>query len=221
MTKLDIYKLPVGTIQQNCRIFVNPESKEAFVVDPGAEPELIYTFVQQHELKVTAIVITHGHFDHIGGITELRAKLGDVPVYGPFAQDQIFFDKVVSRCRQFGLMDKVEDFSQEPSKGDRFFSEGEKITLAGQEFTVLFTPGHSPGHATLVDHDNKVLIVGDVLFHQGIGRTDLEGGSFAVLENSIQDKLYTLEGDYLVLPGHGPDTSLDYERHHNPFVKQK
>ncbi|RIY32484.1 hypothetical protein CKF54_04740 [Psittacicella hinzii] len=221
MAKLEIYKLPVGAIQQNCRIFVNVETKEAFVVDPGAQAQDIFNFISKNNLKVEAIILTHGHFDHIGGVEPLRKLLGDVKVIGPFAQDGYMFNKALARAQEFGFDDEVADFNQDPTKGDRFFEEGEVLTLAGQEYTVLFTPGHSPGHGVLVDKDNRIIIAGDLLFRGSVGRTDLEGSSFADLEASLQNKVYPLEGDYTVLPGHGPDTTLERERKLNPYVRAK
>ncbi|MFC6276291.1 MBL fold metallo-hydrolase [Psittacicella hinzii] len=221
-SNLKVFTIPVGTIQQNCRIFLNEDTKQAFIVDPGANAQELANFIQELGCQIEAIIVTHGHFDHIGGISELRRLLPkQVPVIGPFVQDEPFFSQVQRRCAEFGLPDQVEDFVPQPELGDRFFAENEVLNLIGLEFQVLFTPGHSPGHGVLVNHANRFVIAGDVLFRDGVGRTDLPGGSFEALKDAIQQKLYTLDttnGDYLVYTGHGATTTINYEREHNPFV---
>lgn len=220
MSELQYVTLPVGTIQQNCRIFFNPTTKKCFVVDPGAQAAMLQQFINQEGLIVEAIVLTHGHFDHIGAVAPLRELLGyAVPVYGPFAEDEVFFNQVVTRSREFGLPDQVFDFTPDVQQGDRFFQEDETLVLLDLPWRVLHTPGHSPGSASLIQEQVKVALVGDVLFNGGIGRTDLYGGSFTILEKSIKEKLYSLPGDYLVLSGHGPETTLDHERATNPYVQ--
>lgn len=213
---LGIAVVRVTPIMQNCQIHLNRHTQRAFIVDPGGSVSRILEKLRELQVEVEAIVLTHGHFDHIGGVSALREQLGaEIPVLGPFAQDGFFFNKVVSRAAQFGLPceDGMGDFI--PQEQDRFFIQGEILKLVGSEFEVRHTPGHSPGHAILINHAHKYVICGDLVFQQGYGRTDLEGSSQEALEASIRDEIFTLPDDYVIIPGHGATTTVGAEKGYN------
>lgn len=218
--QFQVYLLPVTPIQQNCRIFVNKETNQAFVVDPGGDAQALYQALTGLNVTLQAIVLTHGHFDHIGGVEVLRSHFPGVPVYGPFVQDEFMFDNVVARAAEFGLNpDEFANYNPQPEKGDRFFSDAEVLELCGLEFEVRHTPGHSPGHAVLINHQGKFVLCGDLLFQNSVGRTDLVGGSFSTLKESVERVIWPLDG-YALLSGHGPDTTVDHEKRNNPYVGQ-
>ena len=193
---LHIKTLPLGAYQTNCYILWNEESDSCIVIDPGYSSEDILK--QAQGKTVAAILLTHGHFDHVGGVGDLAAETG-CPVY---------------IC--------PEDLSMPPqmTNGPIFYThtygEGDVLTLAGISFRILHTPGHTPGSVCILADD--VLFSGDTLFQDSCGRTDLPGGDWATILKSLR-RLKGLEKDYTVYPGHGPSTTLEDERKFNPYMK--
>jgi len=202
--------LPVGMLQCNCSIFGDEESREAVVVDPGDEISRILAILAKHRLRVKAIVITHAHIDHIGGAQKLKAAT-DAPVYMN-ASDQELYDHLDVQAGWLGMStpDKTEI--------DVAAREGDSLALGPAEFHILQTPGHTQGSISLwIPAENKV-IAGDTLFLDSIGRTDLPGGNHEQILRSIHQKLMTLPDDAVVLPGHGPNTTIGREKERNPFL---
>ena len=203
--------LPVGMLQCNCSIFGDEQSREAVVIDPGDEIESILAVLEKHHLRVKAIVITHAHIDHIGGAQKLKLATG-APVY-MYAHDPPLYEGIDMQAGWLGMV------TPERAEIDVDAREGGKLTLGAAEFHILDTPGHTQGSISVwIPAENK-LVAGDTLFMDSIGRTDLPGGNYRQILRSIHDKLLPLEDRVLVIPGHGPNTTIGRERERNPFLQ--
>jgi len=220
--------IPVGPLQCNCSILGDPETREAIVVDPGDDVDRILEILRRHRLKVLAIVSTHTHIDHVGGLAQLHRLTGapvlfheaDLPLYrGLDMQAQWLGIPIPETMR-------VQDFVK----------EGDTLRWGGFGAQVLHTPGHTPGSISLVVQPASVqtravpaaahpkpsgplLLAGDTLFQRSIGRTDLPGGSYPQILSSIREKLLVLPDEMIVFPGHGDTTTIGEEREQNPFLR--
>ncbi len=203
--------LPVGVLQCNCSIFGDEETREAIVFDPGDEIDSILAAVKKHGLTVKAIVITHAHIDHIGGAAKLKAVTG-APVHMN-ANDQELYDHLDVQAQWLGM---ATPGRTEIDSGAR---DGDTLRLAATDFHILHTPGHTQGSLCLWIPAEQKLIAGDTLFRDSVGRTDLPGGNHRQLLASIEDKLLRLPEETVVIPGHGPSTTIGRERERNPFLQ--
>lgn len=201
----------VGPVQENCFIVRHDGADRAFVVDPGEEAPRLLAAIEERDLTIEAILLTHCHFDHIGAVAPL-AKATGAPVYCPVIEVPILAD--IMRYVPYAGFGPFESWDAEET-----VAGGETLDVAGFEVEVLFTPGHSPGHVTysLTGHD--ALFSGDVLFQQSIGRTDLPGGDTAVLLDSIAMLMDRFGDATVVHPGHMGLTTLGAERATNPFLR--
>jgi glyoxylase-like metal-dependent hydrolase (beta-lactamase superfamily II) len=213
-TSLLLEVFAVGSIQANCVLLGDAAAGEVVVIDPGDEGERIAEKVRASGLRPSMILHTHGHLDHVGGTAELSQLLGDELPIGLHRDDIALYNNAPMQGQMFGL--EVEA----PPEPTLWLEHGQKLSVGGLELVVRHTPGHSPGGVCFVvsGAEEPLAIVGDVLFAGSIGRTDLMGGSFPVLERSIREQLYTLPDDTRVVCGHGPDTTIGRERASNPFV---
>ncbi len=203
--------LPVGMLQCNCSIFGDEASREAIVIDPGDEVDEILAILNRHQLRVKAIVITHAHIDHIGGAQKLKAATG-APVYMN-ARDQELYNHLDVQAGWLG----VETPKQTEIDVDA--REGGEIALGPAIFQILETPGHTQGSIGLFIPAANKLIAGDTMFLDSIGRTDLPGGDSRQILRSIHEKLLPLNDKVVVIPGHGPNTTIGRERQRNPFLQ--
>ena len=203
--------LPVGLLQCNCSILGDENTREAIVVDPGDNVGEITNVLERHRLRVKAIVITHAHIDHIGGAAKLKQTTA-APVYMN-EKDLVILDQLNIQAAWIGV--------EPPEKPeiDVKLREGDSIVLAEQVFDVLDTPGHTPGSISLHIPNQKKLIAGDTLFRDSIGRTDLPGGDARRILVSIKEKLLALDDQTIVIPGHGPETTIGRERELNYFLR--
>jgi hydroxyacylglutathione hydrolase len=212
MAKLKIMIIPVTPFQQNCSLVIDEDTNRAAVVDPGGDLDNIHDAIKQTGVTVERIILTHGHIDHAGGAAALAEKL-KVPVEGPHLNDKSFLDQLPARGASFGIMDA------RAVTPDRWLSEGDQVTVGGLSFSVIEAPGHSPGSVVLFNSENKFALMGDVLFQNSIGRTDLPGGSHDTLLKSIREKILPLGDDVTFLPGHGGASRIGVERLNNPFLQ--
>jgi glyoxylase-like metal-dependent hydrolase (beta-lactamase superfamily II) len=209
---MEIRMFTVGPVQENCFIGRQEGAKQAFIVDPGDEADKLIGVIEQLELELEAILLTHTHFDHVGAVAPLARATG-APVYCPEAERVVLAN--------------INDYVPWPGFGpfesyeaDHLISGGEQLQLAGFDIDVIFTPGHSPGHVSFSIPAEQALFSGDVLFQSSIGRTDLPGGDHARLLQSIAELLERLPAETQVLPGHMGITTLGAERATNPFLAE-
>ena len=211
--KVNVHVIESEPFAENSYVVWADGNAEAFVIDPGFEPDLILTFLGKKGLALAAIVNTHGHVDHIAGNRAVKKAFPDAPIIIGVGDAPMLTDAMLNLSGPFGF-----DVTSPPA--DRTVTDGEKLTVAGIPLEVLEIPGHSPGHVVYLTRDADPMIVlgGDVLFNGSVGRTDFPGGSFATLAAGIRAKLWPLSGDTKVFPGHGPPTTLGEEKRTNPFV---
>ncbi|MXV43671.1 MBL fold metallo-hydrolase [Saccharibacter sp. 17.LH.SD] len=212
---LEARTLPVTPFRQNCTILSNQHG-QAVVVDPGGESERIFQQVSQCDVE--AILLTHGHLDHVGGAASLREKLTAhqgkaVPVIGPGQEDDFLLKTIDDQAAAFNLT------GMENVVPDRYLVEGEVLHLLGHSIRVAHVPGHTPGHVVFLDEADHRAIVGDTLFRGTVGRTDFPYGDATQLITEIRKKLFCLPDDTVVLCGHGLPTTIGVERRTNPFFK--
>jgi hydroxyacylglutathione hydrolase len=203
---------PVGPLQCNCTILADPASRKAIIVDPGDEPDLILGHLTARGLSAVALVHTHAHFDHVGGTARVAgATKASIALH---EADLYLYENLEMQGSMFGFtFDDVLPVS-------RFIKHGDTIAAGGVEVEVLHTPGHTPGSVCFsLGGSAPILLSGDTLFQRSIGRTDLWGGDPRAIERSIRSRLYTLPEDTLVIPGHGPETTIGEERRLNSFVR--
>lgn len=188
-------------------------STEAFVIDPGFEPDLIREALTDRGLTLAAIVCTHGHVDHIAGNADLKYTFPDAPIIVGTRDAQFLTNPVVNMSAAYG-------FEVTSPPADRLVNDGDRFTVAGIELEVFEIPGHSPGHVVYIIREMKPIAVlgGDVLFRGSVGRTDFPGGSFELLKARIKHVLWPLPADTVVYPGHGPVTTVGHEKKTNPFL---
>ncbi|OBT13489.1 hypothetical protein A9264_07445 [Vibrio sp. UCD-FRSSP16_10] len=203
--------VPVTPFQQNCSIVWCDETMKGVVIDPGGDVKQLLMMIEQLNVDVEKLLLTHGHLDHVGGSEELAQALNK-PIIGPHKDDNFWLQGLEAQADKFGLP-VIEAF--EPS---HWLDEGDVITFGHQSLNVVHTPGHTPGHVVLFNEEAKMAFVGDVLFKGGIGRTDFPRGDFNTLIASIKTKLWALGNETRFVPGHGPESTIGAERASNPFV---
>lgn len=205
---MKVLTLKTGYMAANAYIVYTENKPEAVIIDPGDDIELIMDLIKEHELKLEKILLTHGHFDHIGAVKDLKERTGaQVAIHKQEADFLTDPNKNLSYIINRQIV-------QDPA--DIFLEDGDLIRVADMEFKVLHTPGHTEGGVCY--KLGKVLFTGDTLFEGPVGRTDLSGGSYEQLMSSIREKLLVLDDDHLVYPGHGRQTTIGRERRENPFL---
>ena len=202
-----IRKLVVGPLETNCYIIASERTREGMIVDPGDEAEAILSAVESLRVKVRYIVLTHAHIDHIGALKALKEATGAAVA---IHEEEAAILPFSAASDMLGLAYPA------PASPDTGLHDGDKLQIGEITFSVLHTPGHSPGAICLLGEG--VLFSGDTLFHYGIGRYDFPGGNYAALMSSLKDKLLVLVDDIKVYPGHGPETDIGTERRGNPFL---
>ncbi|HHB91240.1 MAG TPA: MBL fold metallo-hydrolase [Anaerolineae bacterium] len=208
---MQIHHLVVGYLQTNCFIFIEPTSKEAWIIDPGGNAGDILNLLTQEGARLTRIINTHAHFDHILAIPELQEATA--ATFHLHRDEQPVLAYAPQAVRSWLGWEWGP-----PPAVDSFLEHGDILTLGDLQLEVRHVPGHSPGSVIFVDHAGKRAWVGDTLFREGMGRTDLPGGNHAQLVQAIHAQILTLPDDFTLYPGHGPFTTVGHERRHNPFI---
>ena len=211
MGQLNGVIVPVTPFQQNCTILFDADDKVGVVVDPGGDVPAILAAIEDQGVTVSAIWITHGHLDHVGGAMELKAALG-VDIIGPHEADAQLLTNVAKQAASYGLT------GMQDCTPDRYLVEGETVSFGDHVFEILHCPGHAPGHIIFFNREAGFAHVGDVLFRGSVGRTDLPGGDHDTLIRSIKEKLLPLGDDVGFICGHGPGGRLGEERRTNPYL---
>ena len=207
---MKIKKYVVGMIGTNCYLVINEETKESVMVDPGAYPAKVKNAVKEQGLKLKAVLLTHAHFDHIMGLSDVVEDV-KVPVY-------------VEEADLPMMTDGESNLSSTYVRGGYRFeeavsvSDGQQLEIAGFQFRVIHTPGHTPGGCCYYMEQEGVLFSGDTLFQTSVGRSDFPGGSASALVRSVKEKLLVLPEETHVYPGHMEETTIGYEKLHNPFI---
>ncbi len=203
--------LTVGPFQENCYVIGDEETGVGAIVDPGDEAARIAIAVEQTNLEISQILITHAHIDHVGAVAALVDEYS-CPVL-MHAEAEPMLAQLPTQAMMMGLR-----FGKVPTV-DRHIEDEEEIEVGGLELRSLYTPGHAPGHIAFYIESEGLLLSGDALFAGSVGRVDLPGGSMEVLMRSIEERLLTLPDETRVYPGHGPETTIANERMHNPFLQ--
>ncbi len=206
--------IPVTPFQQNCSLLVCEQTRQAAVVDPGGDLELILGAVKEQGVVLEKILLTHGHIDHCGGTAQLSRELG-LPVEGPHPDDRFLIDDLPQQGLRFGFP-QLQGFT--PA---RWLGGGDSVRFGSVELQVRHCPGHTPGHVIFFSPEYRLALVGDVLFAGSIWRTDLPLGDHATLIRSIREQLWPLGPDVTFIPGHGPTSTFGEERESNPFVADR
>jgi hydroxyacylglutathione hydrolase len=210
-----VVRVPAWLAETNAYILADETGGQAVVIDAPPEPDAIGAVLIQHDLTLSAVILTHGHIDHTGGSGELARATG-ANVYVHPDDDFLTLHPVEQLQAMFGMTPPGVYDVPEKFEG---LSDGDRIRLAGLEFEVRHTPGHTPGHCCFYVEQEETLLSGDQLFAGSIGRTDFPYGSLAALMTSMEQKVMVLPDDTRVLPGHGPETTIGRERLGNPFLQ--
>lgn len=213
MSNFRIRTLTVGEMGTNCYILYREGEKSGVVVDPGANKDYILTRLKELSLIPEAILLTHGHFDHIGAVEDIKRAFPGIKVYAGEEERQVLEQPEINLTAGFGRAASV--------KADEFLKDGEEIVLAGITFQVLFTPGHTCGSVCYYVPGEEVLISGDTLFCESLGRSDFPTGSAKAIVRSITERLFALPDQVMVYPGHGEATAIGHEKQYNPAAIYK
>lgn len=203
--------VPVTPFQQNCSIVWCVETSLGAVFDPGGDLDNILKMVQDNNITVEKILITHAHLDHAGGANEL-SKMLNVPIEGPHEEDLFLMESLSEQGERFGLKE-AQSFET-----TRYLKNGDEVTIGNQTLGVRHCPGHTPGHIIFFHEEAQLAVVGDVIFQGSIGRSDLPRGNHKQLVNSIVNELWPLGDEMTFIPGHGPLSTFGQERLTNPYV---
>lgn len=207
MADLEIFRKTLGDLGTNCYIIVNHDTNECIVFDPAAEPEVLKEIFSDPGFKLQAIFLTHGHYDHIGAVKELKDTF-QVPVYASKEENEQVLGKLqVNLSVMFGQPMTLQ--------ADEVLRDGQKIEIIGTTFTCILTPGHTAGGMCYYNEELQSVIAGDTLFCGSVGRTDFPTGNETVLLNSIHEKLFTLSDETKVFPGHMDSTTIAWEKENN------
>jgi glyoxylase-like metal-dependent hydrolase (beta-lactamase superfamily II) len=210
---MKIDRLILGAYETNCYVLRSGEAaKDCLIVDAGLGPSQLINFLKEHKLNPVAVVLTHGHIDHIAAVAALRAQFPGIKVYIHKLDAKMLTGAKHNLSTLAGLQ-----FSADPA--DLFIEDGDAIEQAGVKLQVLHTPGHTPGGICLYSNDEGIVFTDDTLFADSIGRTDFPSGSMSQLLNSIKEKLFTLPDETKVYPGHGLITTIAREKAHNQFFQ--
>lgn len=201
----------VTPFRQNCTILWDDESNEAVLTDVGGDVPFLLQHIEQRGLNVKALWLTHGHLDHAGGVAEF-VRHRNVPVIGPHRDDEFLLQSLPQTTAQYGFP------VSPPLTPTRWLAEGDVLNVGRYAFDVLHIPGHTPGQVVFYCREAALLIAGDVLFYETIGRTDFPRGNHDDLIHNIRTKLLTLPDDTQVIAGHGRMTTIGHEKRHNPFL---
>jgi hydroxyacylglutathione hydrolase len=212
MTKTKAIIVPVTPFQQNCTLLWCEATKRAVVIDPGGDLPEVERAITRAGVSVDKIWLTHGHVDHVAGASDLKTNL-KVSIEGPHKDDLFLLQHVAETGRSYGM------WNASNVTPDRWLEEGDQVQIGELTFDVLHCPGHSPGSIVYFNPVQRLAIVGDVLFAGSIGRTDLPGGDYQQLIESIKDKLLPLGDDVAIISGHGPTSTIGHERATNPFLQ--
>lgn len=209
MADLKIGRLILGMCQTNCYFIYKEGTKDVLFFDPADRGDYLYQALSDKGLKVKAILLTHGHFDHIWGAEKLR-ELSGAKIYAYEGEQKLCGDEGLNASKMAGRACRL--------KPDVLLRDEETFTLAGIKGKIFATPGHTEGSCCYYFEEDKILISGDTLFQDSVGRTDLPTGSMSALVRSIREKLMILPEDVKVYPGHGDVTNIGYEKENNPFL---
>ncbi len=209
MKELKIGRIVLGMCQTNCYFVYEEGSRRAIVFDPADKGDYIFNGLKEKGFTVEAILLTHGHFDHIWGVEQLR-ELSGAKVYAYEGEKELCEDASLNVSKGAGRACTI--------KADEYVKDGEEITAAGISCRLIATPGHTGGSCCYYFENDKILISGDTLFQESVGRTDLPTGSMSMLVHSVKEKLLPLPEEVKVYPGHGESTTIGYEKKYNPFL---
>jgi hydroxyacylglutathione hydrolase len=202
-----IETIHVGEMGTNCYLAWDEATNRGFLVDPGEQAEKIIRVCSRYQVKPEAVLLTHGHFDHIMAAKKIRQQY-EIPVYAGIHEEELLADSQMNLSGMWAVPYTM--------KADKLVNDNEVLTIAGMEITVLETPGHTSGGVCYYSKKENVLFAGDTLFCESYGRTDFPGGSMFALLRSLRGKLFVLPEETDVYPGHGQATSIGYEKTHNP-----
>jgi len=216
-----VHRFVLTPFQQNTRVVVCEETNNAICIDPGEQSDRLVEFISSEGLRLQAITLTHGHLDHVGGTAHLHKNFPDAEIllhkddedlYYGLPQQPLFMGIQPHQFAEFGF-----DY-EDPPKLTRNWIDGEVYEVGKLRFSVRHCPGHTRGHVVLAEETEQAVFVGDCLFAGSIGRTDLPGGDYDQLMNSISMNIMSLGDDFTVYSGHGPETTIGAERQSNPFL---
>lgn len=199
----------LGVCQTNCYFVYREGSSKVIFIDPADYGDQIFKAMKDNGFEVAAILLTHGHFDHIWGCSRLR-QLTSAPVYAYEGEEDVLLSSDLNVSAGAGRACTV--------KANTLLKDGEEVTIEGMTFQVIATPGHTKGSCCYYFEEADMLISGDTLFEESVGRTDLPTGSMSTLVRSVKDKLFVLPDDTVVYPGHGDSTTIGHEKKYNPFI---